>query len=811
MPATSLRSRLAKNLSPLKTRTYSGKGDLTIGSQTSGDTLFDPLSPSTTHCVRDGATRIRSAITPDWLPILLEQAMPEKYGRIHELPLIGSQPIDLSSVLISDVYHEEINLLGWLRELPQLLVDLIDHLFEPLGWTDVDGRHYGTYQTQAEKESSEQSRGHPRSRSQPRKSYELTECTSDVDNEQVKFKSRLTFWDIIWPILQPPLDLGMTEPVFLPYPLYPFQQPGVEFLVEHPSALLGDEMGTGKTVMTSVAMRLLFRRAQVQSALVVCPVSVLRVWDEHLIDWAPDLSVTVVHGQRDARHIDWAAPAHIYLTTYDTLRSDMQNGNLPQTMWEKFDLTVADEIQYIKNPNSKRSQALRRLRPAWRWGLSGTPMENKPDDVISIFRFLKPGLIGDNDLPHVISSKMAPYFLRRRKKDVLPDLPPKERQPLWLDLDPDQRRAYREFESQIQSHFIGWHERGENISRVHIFAAIQKLKQICNFAPGKTWSPKVQALRDIVEEVAESDCKVIVFSQYVEEGVSKLADRLKSYGVARVVGGQSRATRDTEIDRFKTDSDVHVMLATIKSGGVGLTLTEASYVVHFDHWWNPALKWQAEDRVHRSGQEASKINIYEFWMNDTIDQRIWDILEQKRVLFEEIVDSLSAETIDRSISDEEWLSVLGVDVEGAHRETPEQAREPVQRLDTAEILRKLQEMDPFEFEGLVGELFKYLGFPYTKVTGRSRDGGIDVIASRNTSDGPERVAVQCKRYRNDVGVEIARELAGVVSSDPAFSRGILVTTGRLTRACRRFLGRVPELETIAGLQLAKCVRDFGIF
>jgi restriction endonuclease Mrr len=197
-------------------------------------------------------------------------------------------------------------------------------------------------------------------------------------------------------------------------------------------------------------------------------------------------------------------------------------------------------------------------------------------------------------------------------------------------------------------------------------------------------------------------------------------------------------------------------------------------------------------------------------MNDTIDQRIWDILKQKEILFKEIVDSLSVEAIDRSISDEEWLSVLGIEVDKAHSKAPEQVQEPVQQLDTAGVLRRLQEMDPFEFERLVGEMFKYLGFPHTRVTGRSRDGGIDVIAWRNTPDGPERVAVQCKRYRDNVGVEIARELAGVVSSDPAFSKGILVTTGRLTPACRRFLDRVPGLETIAGLQLAKYVRDFGI-
>jgi SNF2 family DNA or RNA helicase len=315
-------------------------------------------------------------------------------------------------------------------------------------------------------------------------------------------------------------------------------------------------MGTGKTVMTSVAMRLLFRRAQIRRALVICPVGVLQVWDEHLMEWAPELFVTVVHGQRKMRRIDWATPAHVYLTTYDTLRADMQSGILPKEMWDEFDLVVVDEIQHAKNPASK-------------------------PDIVAIFGFLKPGLLEDDDPPAVIGERAATYFLRRRKRDILPDLPPKQRQARWLSLSRDQERAYRAVEAQIRGDFIGWQERGEKIPRLHILAAIGKLKQICNFAPGRTTSPKTYALlNDIVEEVAASGSKVIVFSQYMKEGIGKLESLLEPYGVAKVVGGQSRAVRDAEVDRFRNDPKTHVLLATITSGRVGLALTEPSYIVH---------------------------------------------------------------------------------------------------------------------------------------------------------------------------------------------------------------------------------------
>jgi SNF2 family DNA or RNA helicase len=689
-------------------------------------------------------------------------------------------------------------------------VSYINHLFTPLVWTDVDGKCYGTHQaTSSDIESVKSTSIQPKGKAGSRKSYELAdEVTASDEKKDINYKSSPSFWDNIYPLLQPPLDLDSSNPTLLPNSLYRFQHPGVDFLLEHQSALLGDEMGTGKTVMTVVAMRILFRQAQIKKALVICPVSVLRSWDRHFMKWAPELSVTVVHGQLEVRPIDWRTPAHVYLTTYGTLRNDMQNGNLPQKMQDDFDLVVADEIQYIKNPSSKRSQAVCKLNPERRWGLSGTPMENKPEDIVSVFGFLKPDLLHYDDSPITIRNNIAPYFLRRRKKDVLPDLPPKKRNERWLELDQAQLRAYRNLERQIQGVFSKRRNHNKEISRIHIFSAIQKLKQICNFAPGKTKSPKTRALGDIVEEVVSTGNKVIVFSQYVNEGINKLENLLRPYKVAKIVGGQTRTKRDAEINRFRRDPETHVLLATVKSGGVGLTLIEASYIVHFDHWWNPAIKWQAEDRVHRVGQKATSVDIYEFWVKDTIDERIYDILERKQLLFDNIIESLSTEKISRRISDEEWLSVLGLDINSPKSE--EKSNTISRRLTINQLLEKLQHMDPYKFEDIVGKLFRHLGYPYTKVIGGSRDGGIDVLAQKKQKQDSKRIAVQCKRYTGKVGVKIARELAGVVVSDPSIDEGFLVTTGKLTLDCQRFCNTTPNLSVISDLQLAKYIRDFGI-
>jgi SNF2 family DNA or RNA helicase len=715
---------------------------------------------------------------------------------------------DLSSALVSNTVCVEVELPGQSGTTLETFVDFFSDLFEPLGWTDVDGKYYGSPRLETEK-SSERRRKRSTARTQ-KQTESLEESFSSPDEKQPQGELLSSLWDFIYPILQPPLDLDSADPVSLPYPLWGFQKPGVEFLFERNCALLGDEMGTGKTVMASVAIRLLFRSAQVSSALVVCPVSVLRVWDRHLVEWAPELSTQIVHGQRAMRKSDWSKRAHVYITTYDTLRSDIYGGNLPKGYEEKFGLVVADEIQYIKNSTSKRSQALRQLKPHRRWGLSGTPMENKPEDVISIFRFLKPGLMRSEDEPPEIRLKMARYFLRRRKKDVLPDLPPKKRDHIWLDLDRAQLEAYRSLEGQIRSEFISRQRQGNEISRIHIFSAIQKLKQICNFAPGRWRSPKTTALLDTVENVAESGAKVVIFSQYVQEGVAKLEEILKPYGIAKIVGSQSRTQRDAEIDRFKSNPDIHVMLITIHSGGVGLTLTEASYVVHFDHWWNPALKWQAEDRVHRKGQEADQVNIYEYWMRDTIDQRIWDILSKKELLFETLVDSLSVEAIEQRISEEEWLEVLLGDTMDKSVRSQDRERKVRGHNSLGEVLKTLQAMNPFDFEDFIEKLLLHLGYQHAQVTKRSGDGGIDVVASRNTLYGPERVAVECKRYRDKVGVKVVRELAGVVAATPDINKGILVTTGSLTPRARSFCAGYNEIEVIEGLQLAKYVRDFGL-
>ncbi|MEW6029720.1 MAG: SNF2-related protein [Chloroflexota bacterium] len=614
-----------------------------------------------------------------------------------------------------------------------------------------------------------------------------------------------SIWDLLFAVLQPPLTLGQSENLFLPNAPYPYQWQGIKFLTDNEHALLADDMGTGKTVMTIVALKILIRQAKIHCALILCPPSVLYEWKRHLDDWASELTTYLIRSlQKDVRKSLWETPMHIYVTTYDTLRSDIENHILPSLT--HFDIVILDEAHHIKNMKSKRFRAIKRLQPKRRWALTGTPIQNKIEDMASIFEFVYPEYLTSFDLrPEQIQARIKPYFLRRRKKEVMPELPPKIYEPIELELDEDQEIAYREAETGIREELSAL---GDKVTKQHIFAKLTILKQICNFAPRKFTSPKTDSLKEQVEEIIESGNKVIVFSQYVDEGVSKLEKTLETYGVAKIVGGQTDANRKSEIERFKKNPEISILIASVRSGGEGLNLTEASYVIHFDHWWNPAVMWQAEDRVHRRGQTKG-VNIYSYWMKDTIDERIRQKLREKGILFEQIVDGLAEENIEELFTVNDWLEMFGV-IKVEVTKKPVMDAKIWQSMSLSEIREKLYEISPADFETLVRELMHYLGYPNVKVTGKSHDGGIDVLSTRNTPDGIERIAAQCKRYRGNVSVSIARDFLGAISNDQSIKQGFFVTTGEFTAESLQFCMSSGKIRPISGIELAKYVKQFGL-
>jgi hypothetical protein len=291
-----------------------------------------------------------------------------------------------------------------------------------------------------------------------------------------------SFWDLVFVLLQPPLILSIPESLALPHDLYPYQIKGVEFLLSNENALLADDMGTGKTVMTLVTLKILMQQGKVKTALIICPPSVLHEWRRHLNEWAPELVTTFVRGTKQIREVTWDSPSHVYVTAYSTLRNDIHSGRLSKNYRHQFDVVVVDEAHHIKNPNTAQSKVVRTLLPTYRWALTGTPVQNSLDDMRALFEFVHPGLLTSFDTEERVKQKIKPFFLRRRKAEVLPELPPKVRQILELELDDEQQKAYDQVARESKIEILAL---GDKVTKQHIFAKINKLKQICNFAPGK--------------------------------------------------------------------------------------------------------------------------------------------------------------------------------------------------------------------------------------------------------------------------------------------------------------------------------------
>ena len=478
-------------------------------------------------------------------------------------------------------------------------------------------------------------------------------------------------WDVLWPLLQPPLNFSFPESLDFPSDLRPYQIDGVRFLADRECALLGDDMGTGKTVQTVVALRILVQKGKVRRALIVCPLAVLSSWDKHIREWGRILNCVTVRGNKNERKLLWRTRAHVYVATYDTVREDgawlKDESETPE-----FDLVVADEVQKIKNPATATAKAMRSIEPPRRWGLSATPFENRPEELVAVFGFLKPGVLQrDRETPQSIRQKIAPYFLRRTKDVLKGELPEKMHEVVWLELGPRQRDAYNLAEKQG---VVELEKQGERVTVSHVLVLLQKLKQLCNFDPKSGESVKLETLKEQLEEVWEQGSKALVFTQFKDFGVARIKSALAQQGCLEYTGSLTFSERERTLNQFDKDSSSRVMICTQAAAGLGLNLTAANYVFHFDHWWNPARTAQAEDRVHRIGQTKS-VFVYHFWIRDTVEERIYKILERKRAQFEEVIGPMS-NAEGTGLSEDELYEVFGLKRTRAAREVGARSEPP---------------------------------------------------------------------------------------------------------------------------------------
>jgi SNF2 family DNA or RNA helicase len=547
--------------------------------------------------------------------------------------------------------------------------------------------------------------------------------------------------------------------------------------MSHEALLLADDMGLGKTIQTIAALRLLVLQRRVESALLIMRAGLMDQWRKELQRWAPELRISTIRGPGAERAWQWSTAAHVYLVSYETFRADFTDNFHSPPRRRVWDLVILDEAQAIKNRDAEISSKCKRLARRRAWALTGTPLENSEEELASLLEFVTP--LGEGDTPRrlapgpALRECHASVQLRRKKAEVLPQLPPKIVSRIALKLEGAQQENYQRAEREGIIHL---REQGEAVRVENVLALITRLKQMCNFCPVTGQSAKLADIRERLRTLVAEEHRALIFSQFADDryGGRAIAAALTSFQPLLYIGDLSSAQKDAVLRAFKANSAHKVLILSLRAGGQGLNLQEASYVFHFDRWWNPAIGHQAEDRSHRFGQ-VFPANVYIYTCENTIEERIERVLQHKQSLFDELVDDVSID-LPSQLTAEELFGLFGL--------TPPVQAKAARR--SGEPPANYADMSGVEFEVYVQRLLERKGW-HVETTPLTRDRGIDLIARRDDEVGVEMTLyVQCKNHSSPVSVEVVRELNGALPKHSSGARGVLVCPSGFTAAALAF-------------------------
>jgi superfamily II DNA or RNA helicase len=452
--------------------------------------------------------------------------------------------------------------------------------------------------------------------------------------------------------------------------LRPYQKDGFDFLAHLVEVRLGgilaDDMGLGKTLQTLTWLGWLKERhlKDPKPSLVICPASVLHNWRREAEKFTPNMKVLVLESGAARHNLRKQIPQHdIIVTNYALLRRDLEE-------FHKFSFraVILDEAQFIKNPGAQVTQSVKQLKCEHKIALTGTPLENRLLDLWSIVDFIQPGYLGNQEqfletyeprgenaeseqriARRRLSAKLRPLLLRRLKKHVAKDLPDRIEERRDCPLGEDQRKLYlaelRRSRDQVMK---AVETQGLNKSKMHVLAALTRLRQICchpSLVGSDTASGKTDTLFELLDTLVADGQKVLVFSQFVQ-----MLQILERECVARnihthMLTGQTK-DRQSVVADFQKETGACVFLLSLRAAGTGLNLTNASYVVLYDPWWNPAVEAQAIDRSHRIGQTQT-VNAYRLIAPGTVEEKIWELQQSKA---KTIADVLGEEGFARSLT-----------------------------------------------------------------------------------------------------------------------------------------------------------------
>jgi len=470
----------------------------------------------------------------------------------------------------------------------------------------------------------------------------------------------------------------IAAPIHLQSILRPYQISGFQWLNYLNDVgwggILADDMGLGKTVQ---ALSMLYHYKQINNglkAIVVCPTTLIYNWRNEVHKFTPSLSFHIHHGSIRIRNIEELQKHNIIITTYGTLRSDIQ-----VLLKINFDYIILDESQAIKNPSSKVTRAACLINAKNRICMSGTPLQNNTFDIFAQMNFLNPGLLGDMEFfrnefatpidkfgeqeqKEHLRKLLFPFILRRTKEQVAKDLPDKTETILFCEMEKEQRNIYEAYRNSYREKILGTiDQQGIGKSQLTILQGLMKLRQICDSPAILNEEEKYPnhsiKLDELTREIEENigNHKALIFSQFL--GMLALIKKKlieDNIPFEYFDGSTSAPDREKAIQNFQNNDDCRVFLISLKAGGVGLNLTAADYVYIVDPWWNPAVEQQAIDRTHRIGQ-TKNIFAYRMICVDTIEDKILKLQEKKRKLASELIADDASFIKALSKSDVEYL------------------------------------------------------------------------------------------------------------------------------------------------------------
>lgn len=455
--------------------------------------------------------------------------------------------------------------------------------------------------------------------------------------------------------------------------LRPYQKTGVAWLnhlfKNKLGGILADEMGLGKTLQ-ALALISSLRGGSAspktnslrEPTLIVCPASLVENWRREAAKFTPELKVFANHGTHRIKTPAQAVAYDLIITSYGTLIRDKKILNEVNLR-----CVIADEAQHIKNRRTQNAKALTALQTDGRILLTGTPIENSIQDLMSLLDFIMPGgwkpiptgARGDERRWHErrILDQAAPYILRRTKDKVATELPEKIEQVLFMEMTAAQKKTYEAARQHAEQEIAQLEKSGasEGAMRMKTLTQLLRLRQTCcdprllDKTLDATASSKLNSFRELLEESIDGGHRILVFSQFVSL-LSILKEELDSQNIPYCYIDGSTRNRMAEVDRFNDSDDIPIFLISLKAGGTGLNLTAADTVVHFDPWWNPAAEAQATDRAHRIGQ-TRVVTSYKLIVSDSVEEKVLQLQNQKRKLLADVFEASEAANAKITLQD----------------------------------------------------------------------------------------------------------------------------------------------------------------